>query len=65
VTLLIPGGMQTAFFDDRPDQYKPGPDAALADPAAVAAAALFALTQPVGCAIRELVVTPPVEPSWP
>ena len=25
VTLLIPGGMRTAFFDGRPDQYKPGP----------------------------------------
>jgi NAD(P)-dependent dehydrogenase (short-subunit alcohol dehydrogenase family) len=65
VTLLIPGGMQTAFFDGRPEQYKPGPDAHLADPSDIAAAALFALTQPDGCAIRELVVTPPAEPSWP
>jgi NAD(P)-dependent dehydrogenase (short-subunit alcohol dehydrogenase family) len=65
VTMLIPGGMRTAFFDGRPDQYKPGPDADLADPAAIANAVLFALTQPVGCEIRELVVTPPTEPSWP
>ena len=27
VTLLIPGGMRTAFFDERDPQYKPGPDA--------------------------------------
>ena len=33
VTLLVPGGMDTAFFDGRPDQYKPGPDAQLNDPA--------------------------------
>ena len=33
VTLLIPGGMRTAFFDDRDPQYKPGPDAKLNDPA--------------------------------
>ncbi|HEX5198767.1 MAG TPA: SDR family oxidoreductase, partial [Actinoplanes sp.] len=29
VTLLIPGGMRTRFFDDRDVQYKPGPDASL------------------------------------
>ena len=33
VTLLIPGGMRTAFFDGRTEQYKPGPDADLDDPA--------------------------------
>ena len=38
VTLLVPGGMKTAFFDGRPDQYKPGPDAQLNDPADVAEA---------------------------
>ena len=32
VTLLIPGGMRTAFFDGRTEQYKPGPDADLDDP---------------------------------
>jgi NAD(P)-dependent dehydrogenase (short-subunit alcohol dehydrogenase family) len=65
VTLLIPGGMQTHFFDDRPDQYKPGPDATLNDPGHVAHAVLFALTQPVGCEVRELVVCAATEPSWP
>ena len=40
VTLLIPGGMRTAFFDGRTEQYKPGPDASLDDPANVASAVL-------------------------
>ncbi|HWH31217.1 MAG TPA: SDR family oxidoreductase [Egibacteraceae bacterium] len=65
VTLLVPGGMSTAFFDGRPDQYKPGPDAQLNDPANVAASVLFALRQPPGCEVRELIVTPSTEPSWP
>ena len=65
VTTLVPGGMQTAFFDGRPDQYRPGPDAKLNRPEDVAAAVLFALRQPPGCEVRELVVTPSVEGSWP
>jgi NAD(P)-dependent dehydrogenase (short-subunit alcohol dehydrogenase family) len=65
VTLLIPGGMQTAFFDGRPEQYRPGPDAQLNDPAAVAACVVTALRQPVGCEIREMVVAASSEPSWP
>jgi NAD(P)-dependent dehydrogenase (short-subunit alcohol dehydrogenase family) len=65
VTMLVPGGMATAFFDDRDEQYKPPPDAKLNDPADVAAAVLFALRQPPGCEVRELVITPSVESSWP
>jgi NAD(P)-dependent dehydrogenase (short-subunit alcohol dehydrogenase family) len=65
VTLLIPGGMATHFFDDRDPQYKPGPDAQLNDPANVAAAALFAMQQPRGCEIKELIVTASTEPSYP
>lgn len=65
VTLLVPGGMRTAFFDDRPEQYKPGPDAKLNDPADVASTVLFALRQPRGCEIREMVVCPSKETSWP
>ena len=65
VTLLIPGGMQTAFFDDRTEQYRPGPDAKLNRPQDVAAAIVMALRQPDGCEIRELVITPSEEPSWP
>jgi NAD(P)-dependent dehydrogenase (short-subunit alcohol dehydrogenase family) len=65
VTLLIPGGMRTAFFDGRTEQYAPGPDAALNDPAHVAAAVLFALEQPAHCAVRELVVCADRESSYP
>jgi NAD(P)-dependent dehydrogenase (short-subunit alcohol dehydrogenase family) len=65
VTLLLPGGMQTAFFDGRPEQYKPGPDAVLAPPTAVADAVLFALTRPPGVDVRELLVSVGSEPSWP
>jgi NAD(P)-dependent dehydrogenase (short-subunit alcohol dehydrogenase family) len=54
VTLLVPGGMDTAFFDGRPEQYKPGPDARLND-----------LTRPDGCEVRELVVCASTETSWP
>ncbi|GIH12858.1 SDR family oxidoreductase [Rugosimonospora africana] len=65
VTLLVPGGMRTNFFDGRTEQYRPGEDAVLNDPANVARAVLFALSQPPGCAVRELVITPDVEPSYP
>ncbi|MEV4759306.1 SDR family oxidoreductase [Micromonospora sp. NPDC049559] len=65
VTLLVPGGMRTAFFDDRTEQYRPGPDAVLNDPAHVAQAVMFALSQPPGCAVRELVVCADRESSYP
>ena len=65
VTLLIPGGMTTNFFDGRPDAYKPPPDARLNRPEDVAATVLFALCQPPGCEVRELVIAPSVESSWP
>ncbi|WFE65004.1 SDR family oxidoreductase [Micromonospora sp. WMMD714] len=65
VTLLVPGGMRTAFFDDRDPQYRPGPDAKLNDPADTAAAVMFALSQPPGCAVRELVVCAEQETSYP
>lgn len=65
VTMLVPGGMDTTFFDDRAPEYRPAEDAQLNQPADVARAVVFALRQPPGCEIRELVVTPSVEPSWP
>lgn len=65
VTLLVPGGMDTAFFDGRPEQYQPGPDAQLNDPAEVADAVVYALTRPDGCEVREMVVCASTEPSWP
>lgn len=65
VTMLVPGGMATAFFDGRPETFKPGPGQQLNDPDHVADAVLFALRQPSGCEVREMVITPSVEPSWP
>ena len=65
VTMLVPGGMDTAFFDGRPARYRPGPDAELNNPRDVATAVAFALSQPPGCEVRELVVCPSREPSWP
>ncbi|MDT7573732.1 MAG: hypothetical protein QOH17_65, partial [Pseudonocardiales bacterium] len=69
VTLLIPGGMNTHFFDGRDPQFKPAADAfeqnQLNDPANVADTVVYALTRPVGCEIREMVVAASTEPSWP
>ena len=65
VTTLIPAGMKTHFFDDRAEQYKPSDDSRLNDPQAVANAVVFALTQPQGCEVRELVICHEEEDSWP
>jgi NADP-dependent 3-hydroxy acid dehydrogenase YdfG len=65
VTLLTPGGMHTAFFDERDEQYRPGPDARLCDPNDIADAIVFALTRPASCEVKELVVAHPEESSWP
>ena len=65
VTLLIPGGMQTPFFDGREEKYKPPPDAKLNDPDNVAETVVFALSQPAGSEIREMVVCSSEESSWP
>jgi NAD(P)-dependent dehydrogenase (short-subunit alcohol dehydrogenase family) len=65
VTCLVPGGMRTAFFDGRDERYKPPADAELAPPARVAETVMFALTRPDGVELRELVVCPSSEPSWP
>jgi NADP-dependent 3-hydroxy acid dehydrogenase YdfG len=64
-TMIVPGGMDTHFFDGRDAQYLPPPDMRLNRPADVAQSVLFALQQPEGCEVRELVVTPSVEGSWP
>jgi 2-dehydro-3-deoxy-L-rhamnonate dehydrogenase (NAD+) len=65
VTMLVPGGMRTRFFDERPEQFKPAADQRLNDPADVARTVVFALRQPAGVELRELIVTPAGEPSWP
>jgi len=65
VTLLTPGGMHTAFFDDREERYRPPADAVLADPGEVAAAVVWCLGRPEGIEVRELAIMAPVEGSWP
>lgn len=65
VTTLVPSGMRTRFFDDRDEKYKPGEDASLNDPRAVADSVMFALEQPRGCEVRELVICHEEEESWP
>jgi NAD(P)-dependent dehydrogenase (short-subunit alcohol dehydrogenase family) len=65
VTMLTPGGMQTGFFTGRAERYQPPPDLELCPPEAVAEAVVFALSSPASAEVRELVVTPPMEGSWP
>jgi NAD(P)-dependent dehydrogenase (short-subunit alcohol dehydrogenase family) len=65
VTMLVPGGMHTAFFNSRDEQYKPPVDAKLNRPEDVARTVLFALSQPPGCQVREMVVCSSKEGSWP
>lgn len=65
VTMVVPGGMRTNFFDDRTEQYRPKDLAKLNPPDRVAAAIVFALSQPAECEIRELVIAHSEEPSWP
>jgi len=65
VTLLVPGGMRTPFFDGRPAEFMPAPDQQLNWPEDVAQTVVFALRQPPGCELRELLVAPATEPSWP
>jgi NAD(P)-dependent dehydrogenase (short-subunit alcohol dehydrogenase family) len=65
VTMVVPGGMYTAFFDDRDEKYKPPADAKLNLPEDVAQTVLFAMRQPFGCEVKELVVTSSWEGSWP
>jgi NAD(P)-dependent dehydrogenase (short-subunit alcohol dehydrogenase family) len=63
-TTVVPGGMQTSFFD-RPDlPIKPDP-ANLNDPANVARVIAFVLAQPGTSVVQEVFVTPLTETSWP
>ena len=65
VTLVIPGGMATSFFDDRTEQYRPGPEVVLADPRHVAGLIVTAMALPPELEVKELIVGPPGESSWP
>jgi NAD(P)-dependent dehydrogenase (short-subunit alcohol dehydrogenase family) len=66
VTTMIPGGMQTHWFDRFPEQGIPLPDTAhLQDPATVADAIAYAVGMPPGSAVQEILLTPVTETSWP
>lgn len=57
VTLLAPGMVDTPFFDDRP-----GPERALGDDD-IARAALYALEQPEGVDVNEILIRPVSQPT--
>jgi NAD(P)-dependent dehydrogenase (short-subunit alcohol dehydrogenase family) len=65
VTLVIPGGMRTRFFDKREERYRPPDESKLNPPAMVADSIVHALARPPGCEVRELVLCHEEEPSWP
>lgn len=65
VTCLIPGGMKTKFFDGRTEQYMPQDDSRLNEPARVAEAVVYALSQPENVEIREMLIANELEDSWP
>jgi NAD(P)-dependent dehydrogenase (short-subunit alcohol dehydrogenase family) len=66
VTTLIPGGMNTHWFDRFPEQGIPMPDEAnLQDPANVADAIAYAVSLPPGSVMQEMMITPLTETSWP
>lgn len=66
VTTIIPGGMDTHFFDRFVEQGIPLPDPRnLQDPATVAETIVFAARVPARSALQELIVTPINETSWP
>lgn len=66
VTTVIPGGMNTGFFERFAAQGIPMPDpATLQDPANVARTILYAVQLPRDSVLQEIVITPPNEGSWP
>ena len=66
VTTIIPGGMQTHFFDRFQEQGIPMPEEKnLQDPANVANVIVFAAQVPPESAMQEVLITPFTETSWP
>jgi NAD(P)-dependent dehydrogenase (short-subunit alcohol dehydrogenase family) len=65
VTLVVPGGMNTRFFDGREERYRPPDESKLSPPEQVADGIAYALRRPAGFEIRELVMCHEQEPSWP
>jgi NAD(P)-dependent dehydrogenase (short-subunit alcohol dehydrogenase family) len=66
VTTIIPGGMNTHFFDRFHEQGIPMPEEKnLQDPANVAASIVFAAQVPPESVVQEVIITPVTETSWP
>jgi NAD(P)-dependent dehydrogenase (short-subunit alcohol dehydrogenase family) len=65
VTCIQPGGMDTGFFDGRPEKYRPGPDASLMNPADVAEVIVNVLRTDGTATLPEIMITPAGETSWP
>jgi len=65
VTLVVPGGMRTGFFDNREERYRPPDVSKLVPPAMIADSIVHVLGRPRGTEVRELVVCHEEEPSWP
>lgn len=66
VTTIIPGGMQTHFFDRFQEQGIPMPEEKnLQSPATVADVIVFAAQVPPESAMQEVLITPFTETSWP
>ena len=65
-TTVIPGGLQTHFFDRVVDQGIPMPEIAnLQDPANVANLIVHIVQMPPETVVQEIIVTPFTETSWP
>ena len=62
VSAVVAGGMRTPFLLDRFPDIDPN---VLQDPASVARAVLFVLTQPAETVVPEVMVLPMRETSWP
>ena len=66
VMTVIPGGMDTNFFERFREQNIPQPDpGSLQSPANVARTIVYGLSLPADSALQELVITHPDEPGWP
>ena len=66
VTMLVPGGMKTALLRRPPrDSSSPRRTSCSTTRATSRDSVIFALRQPPGVELRELLVTPAGEPSWP
>jgi NAD(P)-dependent dehydrogenase (short-subunit alcohol dehydrogenase family) len=66
VTTIIPGGMQTHFFDRFVEQGIPLPAPEnLQSPDTVAEAIVYATQLPPQSALQEMIITPMNETSWP